>query len=266
MFMPKCDLLEINNANLWRGSTCVFKNLSLNIKKNECVAILGPNGSGKTTLLKTINREIYPELGPGSYIRILGQDNWNVWNLRKNIGVVSNDLHQSYSKHSTGLEVAISGFYSSIGIHGNISGHITNKQINLAEKKLHELGIESLKNIPLNNMSTGQQRRCILARALVHNPDTLIFDEPTSGLDLSACFDYLNRIRNLIQSGHNIVIVSHHLNEIPPEINRIILLKNGSIVADDKKEKILTDNLLSKIYETSIRVTNINGYYLAYPG
>ena len=262
--MPITNLLEIKNATLWRGSTRVFNNFTLDIKKNECVAILGPNGSGKTTLLKAINREIYPVKKQNSYIKILGQNNWNVWDLRKNIGVVSNDLHQNYYKNSTGLEVVISGFHSSIGIHGNISKLITENQIYLAKNKLNELGLEKLKNTPLNKMSTGQQRRCILARALVHDPRTLIFDEPTSGLDFSACFDYLKRIRKLSQSGYSVIIVTHHLNEIPPEITRVILLKNGAIAADGKKMDILTSEILSQIYEIPIRVIDINGHYLAY--
>ena len=115
-------------------------------------------------------------------------------------------------------------------------------------------------------MSSGQQRRCILARALVHNPITLILDEPTTGLDFAASFDYLERIRRLAQSGHNIVIATHHLNEIPPEIDRVILLQNGAIAADGPKDKILTGETLSAVYETPICVNKVAGYYLAYPG
>jgi len=136
--MPDPKLIEIHDATIWRGSTRVFENLSLDIEQHERVAILGPNGSGKTTLLMTINRELYPAAKPGSFIRILGKDRWNVWELRKQIGVVSNDL---------------------------------------------------------------RQRRCLLARALVHDPVTLILDEPTSGLDFAASFDYLERIRALARKG-----------------------------------------------------------------
>ena len=106
--MPIADLLEIKNATLWRGSTRVFNNLTLKIKKNECVAILGPNGSGKTTLLKAINREIYPVQKQHSYIKILGKNNWNIWDLRKNIGVISNDLHQNYNIVHTAYDIHIS--------------------------------------------------------------------------------------------------------------------------------------------------------------
>ena len=115
-------------------------------------------------------------------------------------------------------------------------------------------------------MSTGQQRRCLLARALVHQPATLILDEPTAGLDISASFDYLRQISRLANEGQNIVIVTHHLNEIPPEVDRVVLLKQGAVVADGSKAETLTDDLLSEIYETPVRVGHVDGHYLAYPG
>ena len=115
-------------------------------------------------------------------------------------------------------------------------------------------------------MSTGQQRRCILARALVHRPHTLILDEPTAGLDFAASFDYLQRIRRLSATGHNIIMVTHHLNEIPPEIDRVVLLQEGRIAADGHKRDVLTDDRLSDVYGVCIRVTEIDGFYLAYPG
>ena len=115
-------------------------------------------------------------------------------------------------------------------------------------------------------MSTGQQRRCLLGRALVHEPQTLILDEPTEGLDFAASFDYLGRIRELSQSGHNIVLVTHHLNEIPPEVQRVIVLKEGVVVADGPKAEVIDSDFLSSVYETPIRIVEMDGYYLAYPG
>jgi iron complex transport system ATP-binding protein len=259
-------LIEIKNATLWRGSTCVFENLSLDIEQHERVAILGPNGSGKSTLLMTINRQIYPASKPDSSIRILGKDRWNVWELRKRIGVVSNDLHQRYTPTTSALEVVVSGFHSSIGVHGVVANQVSADQVESAMITLAELGIESLCKTPLKHMSSGQQRRCLLGRALVHDPATLILDEPTTGLDFAASFDYLGRIRRLAQVGRNIVIVTHHLNEIPPEVDRVILLQAGKIAADGRKSSVLTSEKLSEVYETPVRVAEVDGYYLAYPG
>lgn len=264
--MADPKLIEIHNATIWRGSTCVFENLSLDIEQHERVAILGPNGSGKSTLLMTINRQLYPASKPGSYIRILGKDRWNVWELRKRIGVVSNDLHQRYTPTTSALEVVVSGFHSSIGIHGILADRVTADQVESAMTTMAELGVDTLCKTPLKKMSSGQQRRCLLARALVHDPETLILDEATTGLDFSAGFDYLNRIRRLAQEGRNIVVVTHHLNEIPPEVDRVILLRRGKVAADGDKASVLTDEQLSAVYETPIRVAEVDGYYLAYPG
>ena len=263
---PETPLVEIRNATIWRGTTCVFEHLDLLIEQHERVAIVGPNGSGKTTLLKAINRELYPVVKPDSAFRILGRDKWNVWELRKHIGIVSQDLQQRYTPTTTALEVVVSGFHSSIGVHGTLARRVSKEQLDAARTTLAELGIESLASKPLRAMSTGQQRRCILARALVHQPHTLILDEPTAGLDFAASFDYLDRIRRLSAAGRNILVVTHHLNEIPPEIDRVVLLQNGRIAADGHKNEVLTEERLSEVYETSIRVAEIDGYYLAYPG
>jgi iron complex transport system ATP-binding protein len=264
--MAEPPLIDIHNATIWRGTTRVFDELTLSIAQHERVAILGPNGCGKTTLLKTINRELYPVVADGSWVRILGREHWNVWELRKHIGIVSHDLHNRYTPTTTALEVVVSGFYSSIGVHGTLAGQVTREQVATARDVLGVLGIGSLQRTPLGSMSTGQQRRCLLGRALVHEPQTLILDEPTEGLDFAASFDYLSRLGELSLSGHNIVLVTHHLDEIPPEVERIIVLKEGSVVADGDKANVLNSELLSSVYETSIRVTEVDGYFLAYPG
>jgi len=263
---PEAKLIEIRNATIWRGRTCVFEGLDLEIAQHERVAIVGPNGAGKTTLLKLINRELYPVVQRGSLVRILGLDHWNVWELRKHIGIVSHDLHQRYTPTTTALEVVVSGFHSSIGVHGTLASRISGQQLDAAKAALSELGVEALADTALRAMSTGQQRRCLLARALVHEPDTLILDEPTAGLDFAASFDYLARLQRLARAGRNIVIVTHHLNEIPPVIDRVVLLRQGKVVADGPKSEVLTAELLSEVYETRIRVAEIDGYYLAYPG
>ncbi len=263
---PDVPLVDIRNATLWRGSTRVFEHLDLVIDQHERVAIVGPNGSGKTTLLKAINREIYPVASKDSVFRILGRERWNVWELRKHVGIVSQDLQQRYAATTTALEVVVSGFHSSIGVHGVLADRVTPRQIEAARSVLEELGVGALADRPLKSMSTGQQRRCILARSLVHEPSTLILDEPTAGLDFAASFDYLHRIRQQSAAGRNIIIVTHHLNEIPPEVDRVVLLGDGGIAADGRKDEVLTEERLSEVYGVRVKVAEIEGYYLAYPG
>ena len=258
-------LIDIHNATVYRGNTQVFDGLSLRIGQHEPAVILGPNGSGKTTLLKVITRELYPVHANDAFVRILGQENWNVWELRSHIGVVSHDLQTRYRPDASGLDVVVSGYLSSIGVHGTLAGRITTAQVDRARAIMSELGVESMANKKLHHMSTGQQRRCLLARALVHDPDTLILDEPTAGLDITASFDYLSRIQSLAAAGRNIVLVTHLLNEIPPDIDRIILLRAGQIVADGPKSTVLTEDNLRLAYETDVRIARVDGYYLAYP-
>lgn len=262
---PNAPLIEIRNATIYRGDTRVFDKFDLTIQQHEQVAVLGPNGSGKTTLLKVINREIYPVVKEDSWVRILGRSRWNVWELRSHVGVVSHDLQTRYRNKTSGLDVVLSGYLSSVGIHGILAGRITDAQKTRAMKVMHDLGVESLADTPLRHMSTGQQRRCLLGRALVHDPDTLILDEPTAGLDITASFDYLARIRDLVGKGKNIVLVTHLLNEIPPDIERVVLLREGSIVADGPKREVLTEENLLATYGTAIKLARVDGYYLAYP-
>jgi len=258
-------LIDIRNATIYRGSTRVFNDLTLRIEQHEPAAILGPNGSGKTTLLKVINRELYPVNRDGTSVKILGRETWNVWDLRSHIGIVSHDLQARYRDTTTALDVVLSGYLSSVGIHGSLAGRITPPQRTRAQEVMDSLGVGDLAGSQLRKMSTGQQRRCLLARALVHSPRTLILDEPTAGLDLAASFDYLARIRQLTREGRNIVLVTHLINEIPAEVERVILIREGEIVADGAKASVLTEENLRRTYGVDLRVAKVDDYYIAYP-
>jgi iron complex transport system ATP-binding protein len=261
----EAPLIEIRNATVWRGSTRVFRNLSLTIRQHQRVAVLGPNGSGKTTLLKTINRELYPVARDGSWIRILGRDRWNVWDLRKHIGLVSEDLQVGFLPTASVLDAIVSGYFSSIGVHQQLRDRIEPAQMQRAEAVMRALGLDGLGDREYRTLSTGQQRRCLLGRALVHDPDTLILDEPTAGLDMAGSFDFLARIRALARAGRSLVLVTHHLSDIPPEIDRVILLKSGAVVADGPKAQVLTRERLGDVYGTDLCLTEIDGHYFAYP-
>jgi len=264
--LDEVPLIEIHNATVWRGSTCVFRNLSLTIGQHERVAVLGPNGSGKTTLLKLIFRELRPVVSDDSWIRILGRRTWNVWGLREHIGLVSHDLQTGFTPHSSVQDVVISGFFSSIGLERRLRERIQPGHLERARALMRVLNIQDLDDRAYRTLSTGQQRRCLLARALVHDPHTLIFDEPTAGLDMTASFRFLANVRELASLGRSLVWVTHHLNDIPAEIERVIILKEGAVVADGPTRTVLTRELLSEVYETDLRVTEVDGYYLAYPG
>lgn len=260
--IPK--VIEIKNATVYRGRTRVFDRLSLEIIQGQSVAILGPNGSGKSTLLKLLSREIYPVRQEGSYLKVLGEDLWNVWELRAHLGMVSQELQEHYMGSVLGLNVLLSGIYSSINIWTHQT--FTDQDQSRAEELMDRLGISHCRNKRFSEMSTGEQRRLLLGRALIHDPQVLVLDEPTSGLDVKACFQYLGIIRDLMVAGKTVSLVTHHIHEIPPEISRVVLLKAGQVLADGKKEEILTSQNLTNLFEITVELVKMNGFYQVISG
>ena len=254
------QILNIQNASVYRGRNKVFDRLNLRIDVGSHTAIVGPNGAGKTTLLKVLAREIYPS---GGQVTLFGQERWNVWELRKRLGIVSADLQQNYSASAKGMSVVLSGFYASVDTFGHQS--FSCEQLETARRVSGELEIGHLSDVPFARMSTGEQRRHLLARALVHDPQTLVLDEPTTGLDLTAQFQYLETIRGLMNSGKTLILVTHHIHDISPETSQSILIKDGMILLQDKKEQALTDQNLTRLYDVPVKVIENNGYFHVAP-
>ncbi len=190
------SIVDITHVTVYRGGTRVFTDLSLTIPAGCHTAILGPNGGGKSTLLKLFSGELHPVSREGSSLRLFGQEGWNVWDLRKHLGVVSHDLQHQYLEYVRGEDVILSGYYASIGTYEHHIFGATQRE--RAGRVMQELGVVHLKERPFGRMSAGEQRRFLLGRALIHNPSALVLDEPTSGLDLQACFHYLDLVRNLM--------------------------------------------------------------------
>ena len=256
-------ILEIKNATVYRGQRKVFDALSLEIPLGCHTVILGPNGAGKSTLLKLLTRELYPVRRDGSYVRVFGREHWNVWDLRMRLGIVSHELHHRYLGHVRGMDVVLSGFYASIGTWPRQRFHA--EQIERAEQLMAMLGVAALGDTPFAEMSAGEQRRFLLARALVHDPEALILDEPMSGLDLRACFQYLDLVRRLMREGKTVILVTHRIHEIPPEVSRVVLLKEGRVLADGAKDRVLTSENLSRLFDIPLELVQRNGFYQVLP-
>ena len=256
-------IVEIKNATVYNGTTRVFNDLTLEIPHGCHTAILGPNGAGKSTLLKLLSRELYPVRRDGSYVRIFGQERWNVWDLRSHFGIVSHELQRQYRDHVRGVDVILSGYYSSIGTWPH--QWFGPEQQERAGHVMDMLGVAEIKDKVFAEMSAGEQRRFLLGRALIHDPTALVLDEPTNGLDLRACFQYLETVRRLMRDGKTIILVTHRIHEIPPEVSRVVLLKNGEVVADGEKSDILTSENLSHLFDTPIQLAHLNGFYQAMP-
>ena len=252
-------LIDFQDITVFRGDKAALDRITLRIGVGEHVAILGPNGCGKSTLIKTITRECYPLFRAGSSIRILGQENWNVFDLRSLLGIVSHDLMNTFTRDLTGHEVVLSAFFSSVGIwsHQTVTPEMRHK----ADRILAHLEISHLAERLTSEMSSGEARRVLLARALVHDPRALVFDEPSTSLDLFAQHELQLAMRKLAQSGTGIVLVTHHLADIIPEIERVILMSRGRIAADGCKEDILTAERLSALFGLPVELAQRNGYY-----
>lgn len=233
--------------------------MTLRVGAGENVAILGPNGCGKSTLIKTITRECYPLQRDGSSMTILGQDRWDVFTLRSLLGIVTNDLMAVCTREFTGAEIVLSGFFSSVGVwpHHQVTPEMRAK----AEGALELLEIRHLAGRPVAEMSSGEAKRVLIARSLVHEPRALLFDEPSNSLDVLAQHELREIVRKLAATGIGIILVTHHLADIIPEIERIILLREGRLVADGPKDRILTAATLETLFGVPVEISRRDGYY-----
>jgi iron complex transport system ATP-binding protein len=242
-----------------RGQTLALDNVCLKIGTGEHVAILGPNGCGKSTLIKTITKECYPLLDEGSSVRILGKECWNVFELRTLLGIVSNDLMTACSREFSGRDIVLSGFFSSIGLWPH--QEVTSDMNEDAERAMRMLEISHLADRYIDEMSSGEARRLLIARALVHHPQALILDEPSVALDISAQHELRVLLRKLAQSGIAIVMVTHHVSDMIPEIERVVLMDRGRIVADGPTRDILVESRLSRLFGRPVQLSERDGYY-----
>jgi iron complex transport system ATP-binding protein len=252
-------LIELRHVTVQRGDTIALHDLSLTIGAGEHVAILGPNGCGKSTLIKTITRECYPLARAGSSVAILGRGFWDVFDLRKMLGIVSNDLMTQCTRDVTGFDVVLSGFFSSIGIWPN--HHVADEMREQAVRTLGLLDAMHLAEKPVSEMSSGEARRMMIGRALVHGPKALLLDEPSTSLDLFAQHELRETVRKLARSGIGILLVTHQLSDIIPEIERVILMRDGKIAADGPKHELLTASRLRDLFRIPVQLAERDGYY-----
>ena len=260
-------LLELRNATVVKNDVRVLDGLSLTIPEGEHTAILGPNGAGKTALIHLLTLDHYPLAGEGgSPVRVFGHDRWNVSELRSALGIVTTDLHHQFVEGNSagrirGIDAAVSGFFATRGFL--VGRPVTSQMREKAGAILTSLGAGHLADRRLDEMSTGEARRVLIARALVTEPRALILDEPTTGLDLVARGHFLELMRRIAQQGTTIVLITHHVEEIVPEIDRVILLQRGRVAAHGPKAQMLTPERLSALFEARITLQEVGGYYYA---
>lgn len=256
-------LLECRNISVYRGDNLVLRDFNLTLSPGEHTVILGPNGAGKTTFLRTIARDFYPVYDPESRIRLFGEERWNLFDLRKRIGILSMALENDIPPQMKTLDILLSGYQGVMDVRA--FRDFSTAEIAAARKLLEELGLTALAERAFNQMSSGEARRALLGRALINHPELLIFDEPTANLDVKLTFQYLALLRRVLRQNVTVLLVTHLIHEIPPEITRAVLIKNGEIIAQGAKSDLFTAEILSDLFDTPLDLAQHNGYYSVFP-
>src|SRR6202167_2527822 len=251
------EFLRMRNVDVARGQKVVLHDVNLRIAAGEHVAILGPNGCGKSTLIKTMTCECYPIVRPGMEMNVYGRDRWDVQELRQHLGVVAAELPGERTAVTRGLDAVVSGFFSSSTLWPNLL--VTETMHASALDALELLGAEHLRDRWVGEMSAGERRRVMIARALVHQPEMLLLDEPSNALDLAAQRELRQALRRVAQQGVGILMVTHHLADILPEIDRVIMMKDGRIFADGPKRDLLTPEKLRDLFGVEVRLIEHEG-------
>lgn len=242
-------LLELVGARVVRDGRTILSVDGLVLREGERVAFLGPNGSGKTTLIGLLTRDIRPLApGPGQPPPVLleGREHVDLFETRALLGVVSFDLQETYDVAVSVLDAVISGYFGSVGLyrHQNVVPAMRARALELLES----VGIAHLAARTMNTLSTGEARRALIARALVHDPKALVLDEPCAGLDPGAAYHVRQAVSALAREGRSVVLVTHHVDDIVPEIERVIMLRDGRIFKDGPAEELLSSAVLSDLF------------------
>jgi len=263
-FRAPAEFLSMRNVDIARGQKVVLQEVNLSIATGEHIAILGPNGCGKSTLIKAMTCECYPIVRPGMEMKVYGRDRWEVQELRKHLGVVATELPGERTSVTRGLDAVVSGFFSSSTLWPNLE--VTESMRASALDALGLLGATYLRDRWVGEMSAGEKRRVMIARALVHQPEMLLLDEPSNALDLAAQRELREILREVAagpggRRGTGVVMVTHHLADILPEIDRVVMMRGGRIVADGRKQELLQAGRLEELFGVEIELTERHGYW-----
>ena len=254
-------IIDFRHITVDYGNGPVLKDINLQIREGEHTVILGANGSGKSTLMKLFSNDLYPSAATSYTKRLFGEARWSIWELKQKLGIITHDLHHTFAHQAgyvTGLDLVLSGFHSALGVFSHQG--ITEAQKQRALESMAALEVACLAERSVREMSTGQLRRCIIARAMVHQPRALLLDEPTSGLDIKAQREFIEMIRGL-STQVTIILITHHIEEVFDEISKVVLLKDGTVYQEGNKEVILSSKNLTEVFGMPLKLALSEGRY-----
>jgi iron complex transport system ATP-binding protein len=263
---PPGSFLSLRNVTVARGDNVVLHQVELDVALGEHLAILGPNGCGKSTLIKTLTRECYPMVPlagePPMRCSLMGRNRWDLSQLRSSFGVVSAELPGERTPVTCGLDAVIAGFFGASALWPN---HVVTAEMEeRAAAALALMRASHLAEKLVGMMSAGEQRRVMIARALVHRPAMLLLDEPSNALDLLAQHELRLALRAVAQQGTGLILVTHQLGDIVPEIERVVLMREGCIVADGGRDVLLTESSLGELFRVPVSLAERDGFVHAW--
>lgn len=255
------DIIDLQSVSVIRGSNVLLDSISWEVNNGERWVILGPNGAGKTTLISVVATTIFPTHGTAS---VLGQElgKSNVFDLRTTIGVASSALADRIPDDEKVTDVVRTGAYAQIGRWREAYAE---KDDNQAASLLNILGVAALANRPFGTLSEGERKRVQIARALMPDPELLLLDEPTAGLDVGAREVLVHGLHEIISARNApvVVMVTHHVEEIPPGFSHAMLLRKGDVMAAGPIEYVLTEDLLSATFGVKLSLDHRDGRWWA---
>ena len=256
------ELLRLHNAQVRRDGNIILDVDDFVVNEGERVVVLGPNGAGKSTLIKLLTREMMPLWREEPPVLFRGNPRAELRLIQQTVGVVSTSYAEAMTNNRRVIDVVLGGFFWTIGVPYHIE--VTSQQIEAAHEAMAELHIEELADRTLGTLSTGQQRRALVARALINGPEVLVFDEPCIGLDPEAMWNLRQSFSALGQAGHTMLLVTHNVADIMPEFDRVVFIKDARIVADGPKEELLTTENLRELFGVPVTLLEDNGRYTCY--
>jgi molybdate transport system ATP-binding protein len=217
-------IIQIDGANVYLGRKRVLRNIDWQMHENEHWAVVGANGAGKSTFLKLVVGDLHP--AAGGVVRRWDFDRTNtLWDIRRRVGFLSPELQANHTTKVRAEEVVASGFFGSVGLPKKS----TAQQRQRARRLMGHFGATHLAQRRVGELSYGEFRKILLLRALVHGPQLLVCDEPFDGLDAHSRRDFCSALEAVARNGTQLLIVTHHVNELPRCITHTLLLDKGRI-------------------------------------
>ena len=251
--------LELHDAVVRRAGRAILSIDSFTLPEGESIALLGPNGSGKSTFINLMTREVHPLHRDVPPVLFRGNERTTLAEVKRCLGIVSSSMQSQITVHLPAVEVVIGGLFGALGVPKRYE--VSESQRCAALDTMDELGIADLADRDVMTLSTGQARRVLFARSLVHNPDVLVLDEPCTGLDPEGMYYVRKTMRMLAQSGRAIILVTHYPEDIIPEIKRLVLIKEGKMFDDGPKTELLTSERMTALFDVPLEVAQSGDYY-----